>query len=69
MRQAIQADTKEIVIDKKKIDAARCTKCNAKIYPRSLLKSHLTRHQRRQRWLNHELKQLQFTFTHMRDIA
>ena len=69
MPRTMREKTKEIVIDKKKLHAAKCVKCGAKIFPRSLLKSHLSRHQRRQRWLNHELEQLQFTFTHMRDTA
>jgi hypothetical protein len=29
----------------------------------------LTRHRRRQRWFNAELRKLQYTFSHMRDIA
>jgi hypothetical protein len=49
--------------------AARCEKCGAKIYPRSLLDGHLTRHRIRQRWFTAELRKLQFTFSRMRDIA
>ena len=44
-------------------------KCGAKMYPTSLLKPHLTRHRRRQRWFNAEMRKLQYTFSHMRDIA
>lgn len=69
MEQTIRGETKEIIIEKKKLHAAKCAKCGAKIFPKSLLKPHLSRHQRRQRWLNHELEQLQLTFAHMRDIA
>jgi hypothetical protein len=39
------------------------------MFPRSLLEPHLTRHRRRQRWFNVELRKLQDTFSRMRDIA
>jgi hypothetical protein len=39
------------------------------MYPQSLLEPHLTRHRRRQRWVNAELRKLQDTFARMRDIA
>jgi len=58
-----------ISIDRRTLRAARCKKCGAKIYPRSLLDGHLTRHRIRQRWLTAELRKLQFTFSRMRDIA
>ncbi len=39
------------------------------MYPQSMLESHLSRHRRRQRWFNAEIRKLRFTFSHMRDIA
>lgn len=62
-------DSKFISIDRRNLQAARCEKCGAKIYPRSLLEPHLFRHRVRKRWFNAELRKLQFTFSHMRDIA
>ncbi len=61
--------TKEIVVDNKRLHAAKCKKCGAKMYPMSLLKPHLTRHRRRQRQFMTELRKLQITMDHMRDIA
>ena len=69
MQPALQSESKIISIDKRCLQSVRCEKCGAKMYPTSLLKSHLTRHRRRQRWFNAELRKLQFTFSHMRDIA
>ena len=60
---------KVISLDRQKFSAAQCSKCGAKMYPKTLLEPHLTRHRRRQRWVNAELKKLQYTFAHMRDIA
>ena len=58
-----------ISIDRTELRAAKCDKCGAKIYPTSLLEPHLTRHRRRQRWFNAEIRKLQYTFSHMRNIA
>ncbi len=58
-----------ISLDRQNLRAAECAKCGAKIYPKTLLEPHLTRHRRRQRWVNAELRKLQYTFAHMRDIA
>lgn len=69
MRPASRNDSKLISIDKRNLRAARCEKCGAKMFPRSLLEPHLTRHRRRQRWFNVELRKLQDTFSRMRDIA
>jgi uncharacterized OB-fold protein len=69
MRPASRNDSKLILIDKRNLRAARCEKCGAKMFPRSLLEPHLTRHRRRQRWFNVELRKLQDTFSRMRDIA
>ena len=63
------AASKIISLDRTRLRAIRCEKCGAKIYPRSLLEQHLTRHRRRQRWFNAEIKKLRHTFSHMRDIA
>lgn len=62
-------DSKIISIDRKCLRAAQCKKCGAKLYPGSLLDRHLSHHRARQRWFNAELRKLQFTFSHMRDIA
>jgi hypothetical protein len=69
MQPASRNDSKLISIDKRNLRAARCEKCGAKMFPRSLLEPHLTRHRRRQRWFNVELRKLQDTFSRMRDIA
>jgi hypothetical protein len=39
------------------------------MYPKSLLKPHLNRHQRRELWLTTEVSKLRNTFARMRDIA
>ena len=57
------------IVGSNHLEAVKCEKCGAKMYPQSLLKPHLTRHRRRQRWFNTEIRKLQYTFTHMRDIA
>jgi hypothetical protein len=67
--QTAAEDSKTIEIENQSLLAAKCEKCGAKIYPRSFLEPHLTRHQRRQRWFIKELKKLQYTMAHMRDIA
>ena len=64
-----QDDARIISLDRTALKAAQCAKCGAKIYPQSLLEPHLSRHRRRQRWFNAEIRKLQFTFSHMRDIA
>jgi hypothetical protein len=58
-----------IAIERTTLRTAKCDKCGAKLYPQSLLEPHLSRHRRRQRWFNAEIRKLQFTFSHMRDIA
>jgi uncharacterized OB-fold protein len=69
MQPKTRNGSKVISLDTRKLRAARCERCGAKIYPTSHLKPHLARHRARHRWLNAELKKLQFTFAHMRDIA
>ena len=60
---------KVISVETMRFRAARCRKCGAKMYPTSLLKPHLTRHRRREHWLNLELSKLRYIMTHMRDFA
>jgi hypothetical protein len=69
MSQHLYDPARVIAIESRNFRAARCDKCGAKLYPKSLLEPHLARHRARQRWFNAELKRLQFTFAHMRDIA
>jgi len=69
MESGSESNTKIISIDQRDLRAAKCEKCGAKMYPKTLLEPHLTRHRRRQRWFNAELRKLQYTFSHMRYIA
>jgi uncharacterized OB-fold protein len=69
METTSKDNSKAILIENKMLPAAQCEKCGAKMYPGSLLQPHLTRHQRRQRWFIKELRKLQYTMAHMRDIA
>jgi hypothetical protein len=69
MERNSEDNSKAILFENESLPAAKCNKCGAKMYPRSLLQPHLTRHQRRQRWFIKELKKLQQTMAHMRDSA
>ena len=69
MQPTLRDDAKVISLEEKNLRAAKCDKCGAKMYPQSLLESHLSRHRRRQRWFNAEIRKLRYTFSHMRDIA
>ena len=69
MQSLSPQNSKLIQIENKSLEAAKCAKCGAKMYPRSLLKPHLHRHQRRQEWFMTELKKLQHTMEHMRDFG
>jgi hypothetical protein len=69
MEAAAQDNSRAILIENKTLPAAKCEQCGAKIYPRSLLQPHLTRHQRRRRWFIKELRKLQHTIARMRDSA
>ena len=69
MAQSLQRDSDSILIENETLEAAKCKECGAKIYPRSLLETHLMRHERRHRWFMTELKKLRFTMVRMRDIA
>jgi uncharacterized OB-fold protein len=67
---ASSRDTAKIIsLDRTTLRAAKCEKCGAKLYPQSMLEPHLSRHRRRQRWFNAEIRKLRHTFSHMRDIA
>jgi hypothetical protein len=63
------SDSMSIVYNKKCFSAVKCRKCGAKMYPKSLLRPHLNRHQRKHLWFTTELSKLQNTFARMRDIA
>ena len=69
MQSTAQDNSEAIVIENQALPAATCEECGAKIYPRSLLQPHIIRHQRRQRWFVKELRKLQYTMAHMRDLA
>jgi len=69
MQPASPKQSKVISMDRTDFRAAKCDKCGAKLYPQSLLEPHLSRHRRRKRWFNAELRKLQYTFSHIRDIA
>jgi uncharacterized OB-fold protein len=69
MQATSRDDAKIISLDRTNLRATRCDKCGAKMYPQSLLEPHLSRHRRRQRWFNAEIRKLRYTFSHMRDIA
>jgi hypothetical protein len=69
MQSPLRRDSEAIQFENKSFQAVKCEKCGAKMYPQSLLKPHLTRHQQRQRWFMTELRKLQYTMAHMRDIA
>jgi uncharacterized OB-fold protein len=69
MQRIFRDKSKTILIGNKILPAAKCETCGAKIYPRSLLKPHVTRHQQKQRWFMKELRELQYTMAHMRNSA
>lgn len=58
-----------ISFERKEFRAVKCEICGAKMFPKSLLDTHLTNHRRHRRWLNGELRKLQDTFSRMRDSA
>ncbi len=69
MQTALGNDPKVISIDRMRFRSVKCGKCGAKMYPTSLLKSHLTRHRRREHWLNLELSKLRHVMNRMREFA
>jgi uncharacterized OB-fold protein len=66
MRTALASNQVAISIANKKLHAAKCAECGAKIYPSSLLKPHLARHRLKHESLVTELRQLQVTIEHMK---
>ena len=69
MQSTAQDNSKTILIEDQTLPAVQCAECGAKIYPSSFLQQHITRHQRRQQWFVKELRKLQYTMAHMRDLA
>jgi ribosomal protein L34E len=69
MQSPSPSNSMAIIYKKKSLSAAKCQKCGAKMYPRSLLRPHLNRHQRKELWFATELSKLRNTFSRMRDIA
>lgn len=65
MRTILASKLAAISIDNRKLHAAKCAECGAKIYPSSLLKPHLARHRLKQESLVTELKELQNTIQRM----
>ena len=65
MRTVLVSNLVAISIANKKLHAAKCAQCAAKIYPSSLLKPHLARHRLKQESLVTELKELQNTIQRM----
>lgn len=59
MRTVLVSNLVAISIANKKLHAAKCAECGAKIYPSSLLKQHLARHRLKHKSLTTELKELQ----------
>ena len=69
MNSLASSNASAIIYNEKSLAAAKCRKCGAKMYPRSLLRPHLNRHQRKELWFAAELRKLQSRFEHMREIA
>ncbi len=69
MYAPVPANSLTIEFKRKNLPAAKCRKCGAKMYPKSLLKPHLNRHQRKELWLMAEVIKLQNIFSRMRRIA
>ena len=65
----LASDASAIIHNENSLAAARCGKCGAKMYPRSLLRRHLNRHQRKELWFAAEIRKLQSRFTRIRGIA
>lgn len=69
MEPATARRSNVISFERKEFRAVKCEICGAKMFPKSLLDIHLTKHRRHRRWLNGELRKLQDTFSRMRDSA
>ncbi|HUD00007.1 MAG TPA: hypothetical protein VMR88_16065 [Candidatus Polarisedimenticolaceae bacterium] len=66
MRTVLVSNPVAISIADRKLNAAKCAECGAKMYPSSLLKPHLARHRLKHASMATELKQLQHTIERMR---
>ena len=66
MRTVLVSNLVAISIANKKLHAAKCAECGAKMYPSSLLKQHLARHRLNQESLVTELRELQHAIERMR---
>ena len=66
MRTVLAGNLVAISIANKKLHAAKCADCDAKMYPSSLLKPHLARHRLKQESMATELRNLQHTIERMR---
>ena len=66
MRTAQASDRVAISIANKKLHAAECVECGAKIYPSSLLKPHLARHRLKHESLVTELSELHVAIERMK---
>jgi hypothetical protein len=66
MRTPLASKSAAISIGNKKLHAATCAQCGAKMYPSSLLKPHLTRHRVQHEWFVTELTKLRDTIERMR---
>ena len=66
MRRALLSDLVAISIANKKLHAAKCAACGTKIYPSSLMKTHLAPHQLRQKSLITEIRELQHAIERIR---
>lgn len=69
MHSLLPSNSMAIIYKKQSLSAAKCRKCGAKMYPKSLLRPHLSRHQREELWFTTEVTKLQNTLSRMRDIA
>lgn len=69
MPSSASTKKKIVSIEEQIARGAKGEKWSAERYPISLLEPYLTRRRRRQTWVNAEVKQLQFTFANMPDIA
>jgi uncharacterized OB-fold protein len=66
MRTALASNRVAISIANKKLHAAKCDECGAKIHPSSLLKPHLAGHRLKHESFVTELRELQFTIERMK---
>jgi methionyl-tRNA synthetase len=66
MRTVLADNLVAISIANKKLHAAKCAECGAKMYPSSLLKPHRALHRLKHESLAIELRQLQDTIERMR---